>query len=127
ALILVTNLVTIVCVAVAVVLVNPVVAVAAIVGLGVSYAAIYVTARRRLLRNGQSESRFYAERARTGTEGLRAIREVTLAKARDFFVRRFAEQSRSISRAAVNTLAIAQTPKYVLECITVACLVGIAL
>src|SRR6202012_704937 len=53
ALILVTNLVTIVCVAVAVVLVNPVVAVAAIVGLGVSYAAIYGTARRRLLRNGQ--------------------------------------------------------------------------
>jgi ABC-type multidrug transport system fused ATPase/permease subunit len=127
ALILVTNLVTIVCVAVAVVLVNPVVAVAAIVGLGVSYAAIYVTARRRLLRNGQSESRYYAERARTVNEGLRAIREVTLAQARDFFVRRFADQSRSISRAAVNTLAISQTPKYVLECITVACLVGIAL
>jgi ATP-binding cassette, subfamily B, bacterial PglK len=127
ALILVTNLVTIVCVAVAVVLVNPVVAVAAIVGLGVSYAAIYAAARRRLLRNGQSESRYHAERARTVNEGFRAIREVMLAQARDFFVRRFAEQSRSISRAAVNTLAISQTPKYVLECITVACLVGIAL
>jgi ATP-binding cassette, subfamily B, bacterial PglK len=127
ALILVTNLVTIVCVAVAVVLVNPVVATAAIVGLGASYAAIYVTARRRLLRNGQSESRYYAERARTVNEGLGAIREVMLAQARDFFVQRFAEQSRSISRAAVNTLAISQSPKYVLECITVACLVGVAL
>jgi ABC-type multidrug transport system fused ATPase/permease subunit len=127
ALILVTNLVTIVCVAAAVVLVNPVVAAVAIVGLGVSYAAIYMTARRRLLRNGQSESRYHAERARTVNEGLRAIREVMLAQARDFFVRRFADQSRSISRAAVNTLAISQTPKYVLECITVACLVGIAL
>jgi HlyD family secretion protein len=127
ALILVTNLVTIVCVVVAVVLVNPVVAIAAIVGLGVSYAAIYATARRRLLRNGQSESRYYAERARTVNEGLGAIREVMLAQARDFFVQRFAEQSRSISRAAVNTLAISQSPKYVLECITVACLVGVAL
>jgi ATP-binding cassette, subfamily B, bacterial PglK len=127
ALILVTNLVTIVCVAAAVVFVNPVVAAVAIVGLGVSYAAIYVTARRRLLRNGQSESRYHAERARTVNEALRAIREVMLAQARDFFVRRFADQSRSISRAAVNTLAISQTPKYVLECITVACLVGIAL
>jgi ABC-type multidrug transport system fused ATPase/permease subunit len=127
ALILVTNLVTIVCVAVAVVLVNPVVATAAIVGLGASYAAIYVTARRRLLRNGQSESRCYAERARTVNEGLGAIREVMLAQARDFFVQRFAEQSRSISRAAANTLAISQSPKYVLECITVACLVGVAL
>jgi ABC-type multidrug transport system fused ATPase/permease subunit len=127
ALILVANLVTIACVAVAVVLVNPVVAIAAIVGLGVSYAAIYATARRRLLRNGQSESRYHAERARTVNEGLGAIREVLLAQARDFFVQRFAEQSRSISRTAVNTLAISQSPKYVLECITVACLVGVAL
>jgi ATP-binding cassette, subfamily B, bacterial PglK len=127
ALILVTNLVTIVCVAVAVVLVNPAVAIAAVVGLGVSYAAIYVTARRRLLRNGQSESRFHAERARTINEGFGAIREVMLAQARDFFVQRFAKQSRSISQAAVNTLAISQSPKYILECITVACLVGVAL
>ena len=127
ALILVTNLVTIVCVAVAVVLVNPLVAAAAIVGLGASYAAIYVSARKRLLRNGQSESRYYAERTRTVNEGFGAIREVVLAQACDFFVRRFAEQSRSISRAAVNTLAISQSPKYILECITVACLVGIAL
>jgi ABC-type multidrug transport system fused ATPase/permease subunit len=127
ALILVTNLVTIVCVAVAVVLVNPMVAVAAIVGLGASYAAIYVTARKRLLRNGQSESRQHTERARTVNEGLGAIKEVMLAQASDFFVRRFAEQSRSISRAAVNTLVISQSPKYILECVTVACLVGVAL
>jgi len=127
ALIFVTNLVTIVCIAIAVVLVNPVVAVAAIVGLSVSYAAIYAAARRRLLRNGQSESRYYAERARTVNESLAAIKEVMLAQARDFSVRRFAEQSRTISRAAVNTLMIAQAPKYILECITVACLVGVAL
>jgi ABC-type multidrug transport system fused ATPase/permease subunit len=127
ALILVTSLVTIACIAAAVVLVNPAVAVTSLVGLGASYAAIYATARRRLLRNGQSESRCYAERARTVNESLRAIKEVTLAQARDFSVRRFAEQSRSISRSAVNTLVISQAPRYVLECITVACLVGVAL
>jgi ATP-binding cassette, subfamily B, bacterial PglK len=127
ALILVTNIVTIACVTAAVVFVNPAVAIGAVVGLGASYAAIYVTARRHLLRNGQSISRYYAERARTVNEGLGAIREVVLAQARDFFVGRFAEQSRSISRAAVNTLAISQTPKYVLECVTVACLVSVAL
>jgi ABC-type multidrug transport system fused ATPase/permease subunit len=127
ALTLVTNLVTIVCVAAAVVLVNPVLAVAAVAGLGVSYAGIYVAARRRLLRNGQSVSRHYAEQARTVNEGLGAIREVMLAQAREFFVARFAEQSRAISRAAVNTIAISQAPKYLLECITVACLVGVAL
>ncbi len=127
ALILVTNLVTVVCVAAAVVVVNPMIAATVIVGLGASYAAIYAAARRRLLRNGQSESRHYAARARTVNEGLGAIREVMLAQASDFFVRRFAEQSRSISRSAINTLAISQSPKYILECITVACLVSVAL
>jgi ATP-binding cassette, subfamily B, bacterial PglK len=126
-LILVTNLVTITCVAAAIVLVNPVVAVGAMVGLGASYVAIYVTARGRLLRNGRSESRYYAERTRTVNESFGAIKELTLAQARDFFVQRFAAQCHSISRAARSTLAISQSPKYVLECITVACLVGVAL
>ncbi len=127
ALTLVTSLVTIVFVTVAVLLVNPVVAVCATAGLGASYAAIYVTARRRLLRNGQSESRHHAERARTINEGFGAIKEVTLLQAHDFFVGRFAQQSRSISKAAASTLAISQGPKYVLECLTVICLVAVAL
>jgi ABC-type bacteriocin/lantibiotic exporter with double-glycine peptidase domain len=127
ALTLVTSLVTIVFVTVAVVVVNPVVAICATAGLGASYAAIYVTTRTRLLRNGQSASRHHAERIRTINEGFGAIKEVTLMQAHDFFVGRFAQQSRSISRAADSTLAIAQGPKYVLECLTVICLIGVAL
>jgi ATP-binding cassette, subfamily B, bacterial PglK len=126
-LILVTNLVTIVCIAASILLVNPVVALGAIVGLGASYAAIYIVARGRLLRNGQFESRYQAERTRTVNESFAAIKEVTLAQACDFFVERFAEQCRSFSRAARNTQAISQSPRYVLECITVSCLVGVAL
>jgi ATP-binding cassette, subfamily B, bacterial PglK len=127
ALTLVTSFVTIVFVTAAVVVVNPVVAVCATAGLGACYAAIYATTRRRLLRNGQSESRHHAERNRTINEGFGAIKEVTLLQAHEFFVGRFAQQSRSISKAAASTLAISQSPKYVLECLTVICLVGIAL
>jgi ABC-type bacteriocin/lantibiotic exporter with double-glycine peptidase domain len=43
------------------------------------------------------------------------------------FIRQFAEQCRSISRARGNTLAISQSPRYILESITVFCLVGVAL
>jgi len=127
ALTLVTSLVTIVFVTAAVVLVNPVVAVCATAGLGASYAAIYVTTRGRLSRNGQTESRHHAERARTINEGFGAIKEVTLLQSHDFFVSRFAQQSRFISRAAGSTLAISQSPKYVLECLTVICLIAVAL
>jgi ABC-type bacteriocin/lantibiotic exporter with double-glycine peptidase domain len=127
ALTLVTSLATIVFVTAAVLLVNPVVAVCATAGLGASYAAIYLTTRGRLSRNGRSESRYWAERARTINEGFGAIKEVTLLQAHDFFIGRFAQQSRSISRAAASTLAISHSPKYLLECLTVICLVAVAL
>jgi ATP-binding cassette, subfamily B, bacterial PglK len=127
ALLLVTSLVTIVFVTCAVLLVNPLVALGATAGLGASYAAIYATTRRRLWRNGQIESHHHVERIRTINEGFGAIKEITLLQAHDFFVDRFARQSRSISTAAASTIAISQSPKYVLECLTVICLVGVAL
>ncbi len=111
-LLLVTSLVTIVFVTLAVLLVNPVVAVCATAGLGATYAAIYATTRRRLARNGQVESRHHVERVRTVNEGFGAIKEITLLQAHDFFVERFAQQSapspqprpaRSSSRRARNT------------------------
>ena len=126
-LLLVAGLVTIVFVTAAAVVVNPAVAVGATIGLGGSYAAIYASTRRRLLLNGQSESRNHAERIRTINEGFGAIKEVTLLQAHDFFIDRFARQSRTISMAAASTLAISQGPKYILECLTVMCLVGVAL
>jgi ABC-type multidrug transport system fused ATPase/permease subunit len=126
-LLLVTSIVTIVFVTVAVVIVNPIVAIYAMVGLGGSYAAIYAATRSRLLRNGQSESRHHTERIRTLNEGFGAIKEITLLQAHEFFIGRFAQQSRAISTAAASTLAISQGPKYILECLTVMCLVGVAL
>jgi ABC-type multidrug transport system fused ATPase/permease subunit len=126
-LILITNLVTICCIAGSMLLVNPLAAVGAIVGLGASYAAIYALARGRLLRNGEVESRAHAARTRTVNESFGAIREITLLQVRDSFVQRFAEQCRMISRTAANTLAISQSPRYVLECITVISLVAVAL
>jgi len=126
-LILITNLVTICCIAGSMLLVNPLAAVGAIVGLGATYAAIYTLARGRLLRNGEVESRAHAARTLTVNESFGAIREITLLQAREPFVQRFAEQCRMISRTAANTLAISQSPRYVLECVTVISLVAIAL
>ncbi len=126
-LLLVTSAVTIMFVLSGVVLAHLYVALLAVFGLGAGYAAIYMTVRARLSRNGQTASRHYAERMRTVTEGFAAIKEVTILRAHDFFIARFAQLSRSISRAGNRTLAIAQSPKYVLECMTVLCLVGVAL
>jgi ATP-binding cassette, subfamily B, bacterial PglK len=127
ALILVASLVTIAFIVVAVVFIDPVVAVAAMTGLGGSYVTLYTAARRRLWRNGHSEHQLRNERMRTVSESFGAIKDVTLLGVQDFFAARFAQQSRRISSAGASTFTISQSPKYVLECVTVICLVAVAL
>jgi ATP-binding cassette, subfamily B, bacterial PglK len=126
-LILVSSLVTIGFVVVTMLLLNPLVAAAAMLGLGASYAAIYAITRGRLLRNGRNESRHFAQRAQVVNEAFGAIKEVTVLNARDFFVQRFGAQCQSIARTELSTLAISLSPKNILECATVFCLVGVAL
>jgi ATP-binding cassette, subfamily B, bacterial PglK len=127
ALILVASLVTIAFIVIAVMLVDPVFAVIAMTGLGASYAAAYAGARRRLWRNGQFEHQLRTARTLTINEAFGAIKDVTLLGAQDYFTARFMRQSRGISSAGSSTLAISQSPKYVLECLTVICLVAVAL
>jgi ATP-binding cassette, subfamily B, bacterial PglK len=127
ALVLVASLVTIAFIVVAVVFIDPVVAVATMTGLGASYVTLYAAARRRLWRNGHSEHQLRTERMRTVSESFAAIKDVTLLGVEDFFAARFAQQSRRISRAGASTFTIALSPKYVLECVTVICLVAVAL
>jgi len=126
-LILITNVVMIACIAACVVLLDPPVTLLAVMGLGVSYGVIYVIARSKLLHNGLTESRQYAQRSKVVAESFGAIREVMLLRVQPIFVERFARSSRAIAQTLVNTYAIAQTPRYVLECMTVCALVAIAL
>ncbi len=127
ALVLVASLVTIAFIVVAVVSVDPVVAIVAMTGLGVSYGMLYVVARKRLWRNGSMEHQLRNERMRTVSESFGAIKDVTLLGAEKFFAKQFAQQSRRISSAGASTFTIAVSPKYALESITVISLVAISL
>lgn len=126
-LILVANLVTIVFVLISILLLDPLVAGAAMFVLGTSYVSIYGLARGRIARNGRNESRHFAARSQMVNETLGAIKEVTVAAARGSFVQRFAQQCRSMAEVELSTLAISLSPRNVLECVTVFCLVAIAL
>lgn len=124
---LITNLVAIVFIVTSVVLVNPVAAIVAIVGLGASYVLTYAFARRRLLSSGLIESRFAAERTKVVNESFGAIKEITVLQRQDFFVDKFAHACRSISGTIADTFAISQSPRYILESLSAGALVGIAL
>jgi len=127
ALILVTSAVTVACIVASIVLLNPLVAILAIAGLGASYAGIYTAARGRLRRNGETESEDFAERTRIVSESFGAIKELIMLRAQTPFVARLAHCCRSISKTIVSNLAIAHSPRHVLECATACVLVGVAL
>jgi HlyD family secretion protein len=121
-----TNLVAVGLIVAAMIVIDPVTATAALATLGATYTLIYLAVRGKLLRNGVTESVHFAERTLIVGESLGAIREILVAQAQPAFVTKYTAVCRSISRTALSTLAISQTPRYALEVATVCALVGSA-
>jgi ABC-type multidrug transport system fused ATPase/permease subunit len=125
--ILSTNAVTGLLIMASVVFVNPMIALATVAALTGSYGLIYMFARQRLLNNGMLESLYMEERTKTVSETLGAIREVIVSGRQTFFRERFERSCWALSRAALDTHAISQSPRPILECVVVAGLVGATL
>jgi ABC-type multidrug transport system fused ATPase/permease subunit len=125
--VLCTNLAAGLLIIASIVLVNPLIALTTFVALAVTYTAIYVLVRRRLLYNGQLETRHAQQRTRIASESLGAVREISLLRCQTFFRDQFDRACQSLSRVGLSTQAIAQGPRYILECLVVAGLVGTAL
>jgi ABC-type multidrug transport system fused ATPase/permease subunit len=119
ALTLLSGLTTSLLIVASLVVLDPRVALVALAILGASYLMVYGVTRGRLLRNGRIESRHAADRSRVVTESFGGIREILLLDVRSRFVERF--------REACFALGISQAPKYLLECLAAATLVGSAL
>ena len=126
-LLLVTNVVTIVFIVATLIALNPIVALVACIALGLSYALIYLAVRRKLLLNGQTESKLLVERTRVVQESFGAIKEIIVTRSHAFFAKQFAQSTDTIADTVVNTQSIILTPKHILESLAVAGLVGAAL
>jgi ATP-binding cassette, subfamily B, bacterial PglK len=122
-----TNAVTSALILGSIVILNPLLALAAVAALAGSYGLIYLFARHRLLRDGLRQSQHAEERTRTVNETLGAIREISLVNGQEFFAARFAKSCAAISRSAISTHAISQSPRHILECVVVAGLVAVSL
>ncbi len=123
----IANAATVTLIVGSIVVVNPLVALVAVAWLSGSYLLLYSGARRRLHRNGIEEAGFIATRARIASESLAAVKEIQVLRKQAEFSGAFAKACRSISSITLSSQAIGQTPKHLLECITVAGLVGATL
>ena len=126
-LLLETNVATSALIIGSIVIIHPLIALTAAAVLGGSYGLVYLLARHRLLRNGLLESRHMEERAKIAGEAFGAIREIIVLDSQAFFRQRFAHSSAAIDRAALDSSAIAQSPRHILDFLITAVLVAAAL
>ena len=123
---LVTHFFTTLLILASMLVLSPLVTAAAVAAIGGSYAAIYIVARAKLRESGQTQTRYLAERARIVDDAFGAIKDIAASQAQAAFVAKFAHACRRISSATTSAWATATAPRYVLECLAVVGLVGVA-
>ena len=124
---LVSSLFAIALIATAVVFIDPFVALGAALLLGASYTVIYVSVRRRVSSDGVAMAHLWRARATAIADSFEAIKDVAIFGAQDALAARVAAQSAAIAAAQARVAAIANSPRYVLECVTASGLVAAAL
>lgn len=124
---LIANLIVVVFIVISVSLVQPLVALPAVVVLGAAYAIVYVFARRRLLDNGVLQTRAASAWVKVVNESFGAIKEIIVTQQQRYFIEKSARSIRAISRTMADTAAISQAPRQILESLVVGGLVAVAL
>jgi ATP-binding cassette, subfamily B, bacterial PglK len=124
---LVTSAATAAFIILSVMALNPVVALAMIAALAGGYALIYIALRDWLLRAGKIQARLMSETAQTVNETLGAIKEILVLRAQHHFLARFERSTRTLARAQATAQMVYQNPRHLMECVTVAGLVSLAL
>jgi ATP-binding cassette, subfamily B, bacterial PglK len=126
-LLLVTSAATAVLIIISVLAINPAVAVAMVASLALGYALIYFTLRNWLLRAGQIQTRLLEETAQTVNETFGAIKEILVLRVRHFFLGKFERTTHALATAQARAQIVYQNPRHLMECVTVAGLVSLAL
>jgi ABC-type multidrug transport system fused ATPase/permease subunit len=109
------------------VLIDPQVALAAIVGFGGIYALISVSMRGRLSRNAAAISKMRKKRVQAVQEGLGAIRDVLIDNSQPVYIRKFERLDQRLRDAQAANALIAVTPRFLVEALGMIFIVGLAL
>jgi HlyD family secretion protein len=127
ALTLVSNLVLTAVVVVSVAVINSLVALGVMATLAGVYLATFIVVRRRLAVSGQAQSALNFSRVSLIADSFGAIKELKLLNQQSFLTDRLDRYCRAFSSAATGNLAVAQSPRPLLESLTAAALAGVAL
>jgi ATP-binding cassette subfamily B protein len=112
---LVSAVVTAGAIVLALVAIEPVVAAMAFLGFGGSYALLIYLTRKRLTRNSRLISRHLNLKIKTLQEGLGGIRDVLLNHSQPYYIDRYRQADRPLSRAKADNSFLAGSPRYGME------------
>ncbi|MBF7053194.1 ABC transporter ATP-binding protein [Halomonas sp. KAO] len=106
---------TAICMVIALVLFNPMVALIGLAVFAFCFVGLYGTVRARLAANGRAVSRSQVARYQLMAEGFGGIKDTLLLGRQAMFNQRFETASRRYGRAQGVTKALAQVPRYLVE------------
>lgn len=104
--------------------VEPEIALISALLIGGGYALIYLSLRRQLLRLGDKRLQANTARFRVSQEATGGFKEMKLIGLEDMYVERFNKPAKDYARTASLSRAINELPRYALEILTFAVLLG---
>jgi ABC-type multidrug transport system fused ATPase/permease subunit len=123
---LVSSTVLLVAIMLALIAINPMVALVAAVGFGVSYALITWMSRRRLHRNSQRIAYEQTQVVKALQEGLGGIRDVLLAGTQPVYCDIYRDADLPLRRAQGNNVFIGGSPRYIMEALGMVLIAALA-
>jgi ABC-type multidrug transport system fused ATPase/permease subunit len=123
---LASSVVLLVAIMLALIVLDPMVASAATVGLGTSYALISWISRRRLHRNSQRIAFEHTQVIKALQEGLGGIRDVLLNGTQPVYCDIYRQADHPLRLAQGNNAFIGQSPRYIMEALGMVLIAGLA-
>jgi ATP-binding cassette subfamily B protein len=115
-----------VCIVIVLVMIDPLLAAAALVGLGGVYAVVSVATRERLRRNSKVIGPAYSQRVQYVQEGLGGIRDVLLDQTQSVFAHRFNRIDWALRRAQMSNNIIGPSPRFAVEALGMVLIAALA-
>ena len=123
---LLSALVTLIIMAIAVVALDPKVALVTFFGLGAAYGALILTVRKRLAKNGKRMAQESTQVLKCLQEGLGGIRDVLLDGSQSTYCKSYRESDLPLRRAQGSNYFISASPRYVMEAIGLSIIAGLS-
>ena len=121
-----SSIVLLVAITLALIAIDPIVALAAAIGFGVSYGLITWMSRRRLLRNSQCISYEQTQVVKALQEGLGGIRDVLLDGTQPVYCDIYRKADYPLRRAQGSNVFIGGSPRYIMEALGMVLIAALA-